>query len=105
LRYGIGVEAERHVVDEHAAVDLGEVDATLATFDERIEGADNIVAVDAEIEREMVARPRRDAGVRNPGACGGGRHQRLRTVAAGHRERVGAARERRLDQLGEVLSG
>ena len=43
----LGVDAERDVVDEHAPVDLGEVDRALAAVDERVEGADDVVAVDA----------------------------------------------------------
>ena len=61
---GLRVETERDVVDEDAAVDLGEVDAALAAVDEGVEGADDVVAVDAEIEREVVAGAGRDAGVR-----------------------------------------
>ena len=57
------VEAERDVVDENAAVDLGEVDPALAAVDERVERADDVVAIDAEVEREVVAGPGRDAGI------------------------------------------
>ena len=58
---GLGVEAQGHVVDEDAPVDLGEVDAALAAVDERIERADDVVAVDPEVQREVVARAGRDA--------------------------------------------
>jgi hypothetical protein len=53
---GLGIDPERDVVDEHAPVDLREVDGALATVDERIECSDDLVAVDAEVEREVVAR-------------------------------------------------
>ena len=58
---GVRVEAERDVVDEHPAVDLGEVDAPLAAVAERVERADDIVAIDAEVECEVVAGAGRDA--------------------------------------------
>ena len=105
------VEAERDVVDEHAPVDLGEVDPPLATVDERVQRTDDIVAVDAEVEREVVARPRRDAGVGQVELGGDRGDDRLRAVAAGHRQPVGAlgdggahelleiAAERQLDRL------
>ena len=57
------VEAERDVVDENASVDLCEVDPALAAVDERVERADDVVAIDAEVEGEVVSRPGRDAGV------------------------------------------
>ena len=66
MLYCLGVDPERDVVDEHPSVDLAEVDPPLTAIDKRIEGADDIVAVDAEIEREVVARPGRDTGVRQP---------------------------------------
>jgi hypothetical protein len=59
----VGVEPERHVVDEHPPVDLSQIHAPLAAVDERIERADHVAAVDAEVEREVVARAGRDAGV------------------------------------------
>ena len=58
------VEAERDVVDERPAAHLAEVDALLAPVDEGLEGADDVVAIDAEVEREVVAGPGRDAGER-----------------------------------------
>ena len=54
---GLGVEPERDVVDEHPAVDLCQVHGPLATVDERVEGADDVVAVHSKVEREMVAVP------------------------------------------------
>ena len=41
------VDPERDVVHEHAAVDLREVDASLPPIDQRVERADDVVAVDA----------------------------------------------------------
>ena len=98
----LGVEPERDVVDEHAPVDLGQVDGSLAAVDERVEGADDVVAVDAEVEREVVARAGGNAGVRQPALGRDRRDDRLRAVAAGHRERVGAAIERPAHERLEV---
>ena len=89
-----GVHAERHVVHEDAAVDPGQIDPPLVAVGERVERADDVVAVDAEIEGEVI-----------PGA-GGDAHERhvvlrrhpgdqcLRPVAAGHADDVGAPRDR-----------
>ena len=102
---GLGVEPERDVVDEHAAVDLGQVDGSLAAVDERIEGADDVVAVDAEVEREVVARAGGHARVGQPVLGGDRRDDRLRAVAAGHREPVGAALHGPANERLEVLAG
>ena len=102
---GLGVEPERDVVDEHAPVDLGEVDDPLAAVDERVEGADDVVAVDAEVEREVVARAGGHARVGQPVLGGDRGDDRLRAVAAGHREPVGAALDRAADERLEVLAG
>ena len=58
------VEPERDVVDEHPPVDLGEVDAALTTIDEGVEGAHDVIAIDAQVEGEVVAGACRDAARR-----------------------------------------
>ena len=101
----LGVDAERDVVDERAPVDLGEVDDVLAgARAERVERAEVVVAVDAEVEREVVAGPGRDARVRQVVRRGDPRDDRLRPVTAGHREPVRAARDRVLDENVEVVA-
>ena len=81
--------AERGVVDEDAAVDLGEVDRRSPPVDEGVEGADDVVAVDPEIEREVVAGTGRDAREGQVVlGCDRG-DERLRAVAARGRERIG----------------
>ena len=84
-------------------VDLAQVYITLAPVDEGIEGADHIFAIDAEVEGEVVAGPGRDAGVRQVVLGGDRRHQRLRAVAAGHRQPVGAPPHRGPHQLLELI--
>ena len=53
----LGVEAERDVVDGHAAVHLGEVNRSLAAVDEGVERPDDVIAIDPEVEREIVPVP------------------------------------------------
>ena len=101
----VGVEPERDVVDEHAPVDLGQVDAALAAVDERVERADDVVAIDAEVEREVVACARRHARVRQVELRGDRGDDGLRAVAAGHRQPVGAAGDRVAHEPLEVPRG
>ena len=98
----LGVEAERDVVDEHPAVDLGEIDPPLATADEGVERADDIVAVDPEVEGEVVAGPGRNTGIGQAVLGGDHRDDGLRAVAAGHRQRVGSVGDRAAHELLEV---
>ena len=76
----LGVEPERDVVDEHPPVDLAQIDPALTAVDERVQGTDDVVAVDAEIEREVVAGAGRDAGVRQPELGSDRGDDRLRAV-------------------------
>ena len=101
----LGVEPERRVVDEHPPVDLGQIDAALPTVDERIEGADDIVAVDPQVEREVVAGTGRDAGERQVVLGRDRRHERLGAVAASRGEPVGATGHGVTDQLFQVVAG
>ena len=99
-----GVDTERHVVHEHAAVDLGEIHQPLAPVRERVESSHDVVAVDAEIEREMVTRPRRHAHVREPPFGGDRGDDRLRAVAARHAYRVRAVGDRVAHERREVIA-
>ena len=51
------------LLTKSAAVDPTEVDAALLAVEERIEGADDVVAVDAEVEGEVVPRAGGNADV------------------------------------------
>ena len=64
LVYGIAVDPDRDVVQEKAAVDLGDVDAALDALRERIERPDRVAAVDARVQREVVSRTGGDADER-----------------------------------------
>jgi hypothetical protein len=100
----LGVEPERRVVHEHPAVDGGQVDRDIDPVAEGLQRAHHIVAVEAEVEREVVPGPGRDAHVRDAPAAGDGRDQRLRAVAAGHADHVGAAGDRVVGQPEQVVS-
>src|SRR5262249_3098396 len=59
------VETERDVVQEEAVVRTPDVDRELGAVDERIERADRVVAVEADVAREVVPRPEWDADERD----------------------------------------
>ena len=101
----LGVEPERHVVDEHAAVDLGQVDPALPAGDESVEGADDVVAVDPQVEREVVAGAGRDAGERQVVLGRDRGDERLGAVTARRREPVGASGHGVTNELLEVVAG
>ena len=96
------IEPERDVVDEDAAVDLGQVDAALATVDECVESADDVFAIHPEVKCEVVAGPCRDTGVGEVELSRDHRDHRLRAVATGHRHGIGAVGHRVAHQLLQV---
>ena len=100
----LGVQTHRDVVDEDAPVDLAEVDEMLPAVDERIQGAHHVVAVDAEVQGEMVARTRRDAGVRQPVPGGGVGDDGLRAVPTRRGQPVGPRGDGIGDELLEVVA-
>ena len=71
------VGAERSVVDEHVVVDPCKVDAPLDAVGVGVQRAHDVIAVEAEVEREVVARSRGDADVRDVVERGHRRHERL----------------------------
>ena len=83
------IDAERGVVDEDALVERREVDAPLDPVGERIERADDVVPVEAEVEGEVVARAGGDADVGNVMPHGDRGDQRLRAVTPRHPDDVG----------------
>jgi hypothetical protein len=61
--HGIRIDPQRDVVDEHLPIDLRQIDAALAAVDEGLQGADNVVAVNPQVQSEVVPGARRDARV------------------------------------------
>ena len=101
----VAVDPERDVVEEEAAVHLGHVDPALDAVGEGVERADQIAAVDAEVEREVVAGAGGNADERKVVRESGCGHDGERPVAAGDAERVRAARHRLVDERREVVVG
>ena len=100
------VDAERDVVHEDRAVDGGQVDAALEPLGTiGVQGADDVVAVNAEIEREVVARARRDAHIGNVVLAGDLGDDRLRPIAAGHAEHTRASLHRGKRERAQVVAG
>ena len=64
---------------------------------------DQIMPIDAEVEREVVARAGGNADERKLVCSSGGRHDGEGSVATGDAERVGAARHGVCDQRCEVV--
>ena len=60
-----GVDPERDVVQEEAVVDAGHVDPPFDAGEGR-QGSQRIVSVEAEVAREVVSRPERDADKGQP---------------------------------------
>ena len=77
------------------SVDSAEVDPALPAIGERIEHADRVVAVDADVAREVVPGPERHDDERQIPLDRDGRNGRERAVASCHAEgvRVGLARD------------
>jgi hypothetical protein len=99
------VGAERDVVDEGAAVDRGEIDDAFGrSRRQRVERTEDVLAIDPQIQREVVAGAGRDTRVGQPVLGGDRGDEGLRPVAAGHRQAVGAALHGRPDQLLEILA-
>ena len=89
---------------EDPVVDLGQIDDSLAAVDKGVEGADDILAIDSQVEREVVARAGGHAGVGQPALGRHRRNDRLRSVAPGHRERISAPFHRPAHERLEVVA-
>ena len=97
------IHAERGVVDEHAVVDAREVDAPLDAVGECVERAHDVVAIEAQVKREVVSRARRDADVGHPAPRGDRRHERLRAVASRHPDHLRSACDCVFGQLQQII--
>jgi hypothetical protein len=100
-RTSIGVQAQRHVVHEEPVADSADVDATLQRLAERVESAHHVVAVEAEIERDVVQRASGDAHERRVTAHGDSRDRCERTIASRDADHIGATVDRVLRKLCE----
>ncbi len=97
-----GVGAERRVVDEGPVADHAEVDAQFDGIAQRAKAGGRVFPVEPEVEREVVAGARRDHHEREVVLRRDRGDQRLRAVAAGDAEQVGAAGDGRARHRGDV---
>ncbi len=88
LLHDRGVDPQRHVVDEESIADRGVVDSPFDRVPERLHAQPWVVAVDSEVEGEVVAGSGRDQHEREVVLDGDRRHQRLGTIAARHAQAV-----------------
>jgi hypothetical protein len=100
----VAVNAERHVVEEQAAVNLCHVDPTLDPVAERVERARDVVPVHSHVEGEVIARPGGDTYERELVRGGGRGHDREGSVPASHSEGICAAGYRRFSELSQTLA-
>ena len=98
-----GVDAERDVVEEEPLGHAADVDPAFGPAGERFERGERIVAVEAEISGEMVARAERDADEGRIGVECGLRDRGERPVAACHAEDLRSRRPCRLPWILAVL--
>ena len=95
-----GRQAERDVVQERPVADPADVDATLDAAVERAERGDRVVAVEADVAREVIARAERDADERQAALDRHRGHRRKRAVAARDAQDLGVRRAR---ERGDVV--
>ena len=84
----IAVDAKRDVVEEQPAVHLGHVDPALNPVTECVERAGHVMPVHPDVEREVVARPGRNANERKLVRGGGSGHDSERPVTTSHSEGI-----------------
>ncbi len=96
------VGAERGVVDEDAVPDLSEVYPQLDTVGERLQARRGVLAVEPEVQREVIAGSRGDHQEGKSVLRGDARHQGLSAVSASDAEKICAVAHRLLGQSGDV---
>ena len=99
------IQAERHVVHEHAAVDVGEGHRPFHGRPVGVERPDHVVAVQPQIQRQVVPRPGGDHDHRETQFGGDGADHRLGAVTSCHAEDVGSTRRHVAHALEPVLTG
>ena len=104
LANGVAIDPERDVVQEETAVHLRHVDAALHAVGERVERAEDVAAVDADVKGEVVARSRRDADKRQVVSVRDGGDDRERSVSTRDAERIRAAGNLVRGERGEIVA-
>ncbi len=100
----IAVDAERDIVEEQPAVYLRHVDPALDPVTECVERARHVMPVHPHVEREVVARPGRNADERKPVRGGGRGHDSQRPITTSHSEGICTAGYRCLSQRCQALA-
>ena len=88
------VHPERDVVEKQPTVHAGDVDQALEAVGERLERADEVVPIDAQVEREVISRAGGNADERQAVCTRSRRDDRERSVASGDAECIRAALHR-----------
>jgi hypothetical protein len=101
----VPVDPERNVVEEEAPVHLGYVDPALDAVSQGVERADEIRAVNADVEGEVVTGTGGDTDERKVARERGRRRDGERPVSAGDAERVRPVRHGLVDERLEVVAG
>ncbi len=100
-----GVQPHAGVVDEHSAIDPGQVDPAFHAVEKGVEGPDHVLPIQPQVEGEVVAGAGRYADVRNVPLGRQRSHQRLGAVPSRHSYDVCASVEDVEGQTGQVVSG
>ena len=101
----LSVDAEGDVVQEDAAVHFAHVDQALHPIRERVKSPGHVLPVHTEVQREVVARPDRDADEGQPMRRGDCCYVRERPVAARHPERICTIGHDLQDACPQVVAG
>ena len=87
------------------SVHVREIHPALHGLTERIHRSDDVVAIEPEVQREMVPRAGGDDHHGDAVSSGDARHQRLRAISAGHADHVGASLDGSLRELEQIVPG
>ena len=98
------VQTERRVVDEDLVIHSCEVDASFDSVREGVEGAEHVISVEAQVEREVVPGTSGDTDVRDLVPHCHRRDQGLRAVTTGHPDHVRAVGDGLLGELGQIVA-
>ena len=103
--HDLRVEPHRGVVHERRVpLTVGQVDPPLDAVGVGVERTDDVVAVQPQVQREVVPGAGGDHDMRDVMLARDRGHQRLGAVAAGHADHVGAARDGVLGQREQVVA-
>ena len=97
------IETQRRVVDEDATVDGGQVHMVFNSICEGVEGTDDVIAVQTEVECKVISGPGRNYHVRKAVTGGDRGDEGLGTIASRHPENIGTPGHCVLCKLEQVV--